>query len=62
LTIEAKNRLRHHSATAKQYCPSSSTVARHSTPEHDAGGGGRSFLAVIIQQNRFVRFDVRCSR
>jgi hypothetical protein len=44
LTIEAKNRLRHHGATAKQYCPSSSTAARHSTPAQDAGGGGSSFL------------------
>jgi hypothetical protein len=26
-----------HRTTAKQYCPPSSAVARHSTPEHAAG-------------------------
>jgi hypothetical protein len=30
-------RPRRHSVTAKQYCPSSSAVARHSTPEHAMG-------------------------
>jgi hypothetical protein len=34
LLIGARGGLRHHSATAKQYCPSSSAVVRHSTPEH----------------------------
>ena len=29
LPIGARRRVRHHSATAKQYCPSSSAVARH---------------------------------
>jgi hypothetical protein len=32
----AYGRRPHHSATAKQYCPSSSTVARRHTPEHAA--------------------------
>jgi hypothetical protein len=35
--IEARDGPRHHSATANEYCPSSSTVARQSTPEHAMG-------------------------
>jgi len=33
LTIDAHNRLLNHSAIAKEYCPSSSTVARHVAQE-----------------------------
>ena len=42
LTIESRSGPRH-SATAKQYCPSSSTVARQSTPGHPAVSSGCAF-------------------
>jgi hypothetical protein len=46
----AHNRPRYHSATEKQYCPSSSAVARHSTPERYVASGD-----VPLRRNRSRR-------
>ena len=51
----ARRRLRNHNATANEYCPSSSAVARHITPEHDGAAWGVRFCAG-------VRFPLTCRR
>jgi hypothetical protein len=47
LSIAARDGRLRHSATAKQYCPSSSTGARHSTPGHAAAAKGARLCAVV---------------
>jgi hypothetical protein len=49
LPIGARGGLRHHRATAKEYCPSSSTVARQRTPGHDERPPGSRSCSVAFR-------------
>jgi hypothetical protein len=53
LPIGARGRPPHHSATAKQYCPSSSAMPRHSMPEHGPPYEGR-FCAAPPRSGRLT--------
>src|SRR6266851_5074940 len=55
LDIQARPRLDDHSATAKQYCPSSSTMARHFTIFHAMAARAR-----IARVRPCTSYDLQC--